>query len=601
MGACLSSLALAQGQPAPSPTPPAASVQTLAPTVVTATRIESRADEVLSDVMVVDRAAIESATARTLPELLAREAGLQFSANGGAGQGTSVYIRGTNGRHAVLLVDGVRVGSATAGTPVWENIPLEAIERIEILKGPASALYGADAAGGVVQVFTRPPREGFHRQASLSWGSYGHGRAAASLQGGSSQWRYSLSAQQLVERGFSATDSNNSFNYHPDADGIRQTSLTGGLRLALSRDWQVDTRFLYSDGVARFDDGAGRDARSTLQASVLQGTVKGRLRAGWLTEASVSHSEDINAPIVAAYPDAVKTTQQQWSWQSTWDTWAGALVAGVEQRFQVVDSDTDYTVKRRRIDAGFVGLMGQQGVSSWQFNARHDTNSQFGGSNTGLATYGLQLGAQWRASAAWGTTFVAPSFNDLYYPGSSNPTLRPEHGVNREVALAWAAGGRQARLTYFENRIRDLIVWSGSAPENVGRARIQGMTASGNLALGPVRLRGSVDQLDPVNESSGKRLARRALQQAALGADWPVGPWQFGASLLRVGQRFDDSANTRSLPAYQTLDLSAEYRWMRDLRLQLRINNVTDARYQTAYSYQQPGRAGYLTLRWQPQ
>lgn len=575
-------------------------MQTLAPTVVTATRIDSRADEILSDVIVIDQAALAAATARTLPELLAREAGLQFSANGGAGQGTSVFIRGTNGRHAVLLVDGVRVGSATAGTPVWENIPIESIERIEVLKGPASALYGADAVGGVVQVFTRAPREGQHSQASVSVGSYGHARASASLQGGSSQLRYSLSAQRLQERGFSATDSNNSYNYNPDVDGLRQTSLTGALRLGLSKDWRVDASFLYSDGVSHFDDGAGRNARTALRAAVFQAAVKGRVAPGWTTALGASQSDDTNAPIVAAYPEAVKTSQQQWSWQNTLDTPVGAVLAGLEQRFQTVDSEVAYAVKSRRIDAGFAGLNGQQGKSSWQFNARHDSNSQFGPSSTGLAAYGLQLGAQWRASAAWGTTFVAPSFNDLYYPDSSNPNLRPERGVNREAALSWSAEGQQARLTYFDNRIRQMIVWSGTMPENVGRARIQGLTASGSVKVGSVALRGSVDALDPANESNGKRLARRAHQQAALGADWDLGHWRLGASLLRVGQRFDDTSNSRSLPAYQTLDLSAEYRLMRDLRVQLRVNNVTDASYQTAYSYMQPGRALYLTLRWQP-
>ena len=146
--ACAPTLALAQASPA------------LAETVVTATRTPTRADELLSDTVVIDRAQIEQQASRTLPEILARVAGVQISANGGAGKASSVFIRGAEARHTILLIDGVRYGSATLGTPVWENIPVDMIERIEVVKGPASALYGSDGVGGVVQIFTRKGKPG---------------------------------------------------------------------------------------------------------------------------------------------------------------------------------------------------------------------------------------------------------------------------------------------------------------------------------------------------------------------------------------------------------------------------------------------------------
>lgn len=576
---------------------------TLPETVVTATRIETRSDELVSEVRVIERAAIEASTARTLPELLAREAGVQFSSNGGLGQYSSVFIRGTQARHTILLVDGVRLGSATAGTPVWETLPVEAIERIEVLKGPASALYGSDGAGGVVQVFTRRAKAGFHPYASVAAGSYGHAKGSAGLSGGEGALRYTFGVQRSVERGFSSSNTREpDGNYHPDRDPFRQNAANASLRYDINRDWSADASLLYSEALGHFDDsGTTLDSRSKLRASVAQIGLKGRLRPDWLTEIRVSEGVDTNSPVVAAYPDPVKTTQSQWTWQNTVDTRAGAVLAGVEQRVQQVQSSTNYDVKRRTIDAGFLGLHGQIGAHSWQLNARRDRNSQFGTSDTGFAGYGWRFTPQWRLHGSFGTTFVAPSFNDLYYPGGSgNPNLRPERGRNRDLGLAWSAGGHDIKLVYFDNRIRDMISWSGTMPQNVGRARIDGWTLGYEGRIDRLSLRASLEDMDPLNTVSGKLLPRRSQHQATLGADWREGAWLFGASVLHVGSRFDNADNTRAMEGYTVADLHATWRFAKDLSLQAKLNNLTDRVYETTYGYNQSGRALYLTLRWEP-
>ncbi len=593
-GLAVAPTAFAQSAPASS---------TLTETVVTASRIQTRADDLVSDVRVIDRRVIEASTARSLPELLAREAGLQMSANGGLGQNTSVFIRGTNGRHALLLVDGVRIGSATAGTAPWEAVPLNLVERIEVLQGPASALYGADAAGGVVQVFTRQGREGLHPHAAVTAGTYGHGQVAAGLQGGQGDLRYALGVQRLKERGISATNSLQTYDYDADRDGFRQDTANASVRYALPRGWEIDAALMYADGVSRFDDGAGVNTRSAVRSVTPQAGLQGRVAPGWRTEIRVSRNEDVNHPIASSYgSDPVTTRQTHWNWQNTVDSPWGVVLAGLERRDQDVVSTTSYAVKERRVDSAFVGLNGQSGPSSWQFNARRDVNSQFGDSNTGLAGYGLRLSPQWRVSASWGTTFVAPSFNDLYYPGYANPALRPEHGVSREMALAWSQGASQAKLVRFDNRIRDMIVSSAPSyiPQNVGRARLQGWSLTGQSKVGGLALRASLDALDPRNTLDGKQLVRRARQQASLAADWQQAQWTWGASLLHVGSRYDNATNTRQLAAFTTLDLRAQWQFSRDASLQLKVNNAGDTRYETAYGYNQPGRAAYLTLRWEP-
>jgi vitamin B12 transporter len=574
------------------------STSTLAETVVTATRIDTRSDELVSEVRVIERTAIEASAGRTLPEILALEAGLQFAANGGPGQLSSVFIRGGDARHTILLIDGVRYGSATAGTPIWETLPLEAIERIEVVKGPASALYGADGAAGVVQVFTRKPQEGMRPWASITLGSRSHQRVATGVSGGQGNLTYTLGVQQASDQGNSATNAKQS-DFNADRDPFRQGSFNGSLRYRINSDWRVDGSVLYSDGLVHFDDGAVIDARSRIRAALMQAGATGRLAAGWQTELRVGQTRDTSNNVAARYPGSFQTVQDQVTWQNTIDTRAGVMLAGLERRVQSVESSAPYTVTRRTLDAAFVGLNGQADAHSWQLNARQDRNSQFGNGNAGFAGYGYRLSTAWRVHASYGTSFVAPSFNQLYYYG--NPSLRPEKGRNRDLGATWTRGVHEVKLVNFDNRIRDAIVNDiNYMPQNIGQARIDGWTLGYAGKLEGVTLRASLDRMHPRNEQNGQLLPRRAKEQITLGTDWRTGAWRLGASLLHVGSRFDDTDNTRALAAYTVADLHATWQFATDLSLQAKLNNLTDRAYESAYGYNQPGRSLYLTLRWQP-
>lgn len=597
------SLAWSQGGAAASSPSPraAAAVAALDPVVVTATRHPVRADELVSEVVVIARDQIEQSASQSLPELLQRAAGVQISLNGGLGKAAGVFVRGTEARHTVLLIDGVRYGSATLGTPVWDALPLDLIDRIEVLKGPASALYGSDAAGGVVQVFTRRGQAGYRPYASLGVGSHGQWRAGAGTSGGQAGWTYAFGVQHTHEQGFSATNPAVPFgSFNPDRDGFRQNTLTASAGLQLRPDWRVDASLLQSSGVSRFDDGPGVDARSRLRSEVSSLGLSGKLGDRWHSTWRVSRSVDVSNAIEASFlPSDFRTTQDQWQWQNTFTTAVGTALAGLERREQRVGGSTAYDVLERRIDAAFVGLNGSSGAHSWQANLRRDDNSQFGGHTTGFIGYGLRLGGGWRVNASRGTSFVAPSFNQLYFPGFSNPALQPESGRNTELGIAWSGGGHEWRLVRFDNRIRGYIT-NTTQPQNVPRSRIDGWTLAYEGRIGSTRLRGAYDALDPRNELSGKLLPRRAQHQFTLGADREVGAWRLGGTLLHRGDRYDDAANQTLLPAFTTADLYADYALQRDWRLQLRVANLTDRRYETAFGYNQPGRTGSITLRWAP-
>ena len=571
-------------------------------TVVSATRNPTRTDELVSDVVVINRAEIEKSSGRTLSELLARVPGVQFSSNGGLGKSSSINIRGAEARHTLLLIDGVRYGSATTGAPVWDNIPVDMIERIEIVKGPASALYGSEAVGGVVQIFLRKGVQGFQPYASVTVGSHAYRQTAAGFAGHSGAFSYVLGAQKTRETGFSATNSKVGANYNPDTDGFDQNAVNASVSWQINPQFRLDAALLHADSVNHFDDGLNRDTRSAGKTRVASTGVEGQWVPGWKSRLRFAQSVDTSEAIVAApslLPGLFKTTQNQLAWQNDIDTRFGVMLVGAEQLRQKVDSSTAYTFRERQILSYFVGLNGSEGAHSWQANLRRDQNSQFGASSTGFAGYGLSLTPAWRVNASYGTSFVAPSFNQLYFPGFGNSALQPERGRNTDLGVTFSEAGHNVKLTRFDNKIRGFIT-STTTPVNVPQARIRGLTLAYDGSFGPLTLRASADALEPRNEVTGKRLPRRSTSQLRLGADYAVGAWTFGGSLLRAGSSFNDTANLQPLDGYTTADLYADYQLGRDWKLQAKVNNLTNKAYETIRGFNQPGRAVFVTLRWQP-
>ena len=591
---------------------PMAQAQTAAPalpeTVVTATRTPTRVDEVIADVVVVDRAQIEQMGNRTLTEILARTAGVQVSSTGGAGKQSSVFIRGSEARHTILLIDGVRYGSATAGTPAWDNIPVDMIERIEVVKGPASALYGSDGVGGVVQVFMRkgtPGESAFRPRVSTTIGTRSYNQTSAGFTGSSGAFTYALDVQRTREKGFSATNAKVAFNnFNPDRDPFNQDAGSFSFGYQINPDWKLSAGMLQANGTNFYDDGRNRTTFGKVRTETQYLGVQGKVMSNWTTELRVSRGVDRTRAIVAAassVPGLFETSQEQYTWQNDIATPIGTVVAGLERRVQTLDSNTRYTVTGRTIDSAFVGLNGNAGAHSWQLNARRDRNTQFGDKNTWFAGYGYRISPNWRVNASHGTSFVAPSFNQLYFPNFGNPDLKPEEGKSTDVGVTWTQGAHTVKLVGFDNKVQGFIT-NTTRPENVPRARIKGWTLAYDGSFDAVAVRASYDHLDPRNELTGKMLPRRARDQVSLAIDYSAGAWKFGGSALYVSRRFDDAANTFAtrLGNYTTVDVFVDYRVTPDWTLQARIANLNNATYETAYGYNQRGASAYLTAKWAP-
>ena len=409
--------------------------------------------------------------------------------------------------------------------------------------------------------------------------------------------------------GFSATNPRVPFgNHNPDDDGFEQTSVNGRVGLRLG-DWRADATLLKAEGTTHYDDGPGADTRAELSTEVISAALAGPVTGVWRTSLKASRSRDDfdTRASASAFTDlgTIGTKQTQFSWENQVTTPLGtALVLAERVQQEVERPGTPFAVSERTVTGLALGLNGEAGAHGWQANVRRDRNSQFGAQTTGSLGYGYELASGLRATASFGTSFVAPSFNQLYFPGFGNPNLLPEEGRQREVGLVWRQGSVTSRVVYFDNRIRGYIS-SGPLPTNIPRVKVDGISASVGAVLGAWTVAGSIDSLQPINATAGtanfgRILPRRVQDSGRLAVDWRGGGLTLGGSLQAFGERFDNANNSTRLGGYATLDLRAEWALARDWVLAAKLNNALGKRYETVFGYNQPGREAFLYVRWAP-
>lgn len=576
----------------------------LEPTIVTATRQPMRAQELLSDVSVIERAQIEAASATaTLGELLSREAGVEFSREGGRGASESVFVRGTNSAHTLILVDGLRVGSATLGTTALQSIPLSQIERIEIVRGAASALYGTDALGGVINISTRQGNAAPTLQLEAGGGTHHTQQTSLAHAGHVGDLRYSVRAGTRASDGINAVRNPSSGAYNADRDGYAGDDAALHLRYAPSKALQLGGYFLQSRNETHYDSSypsARSDWRNQHQLSSQGVFADFRPVDFWRSSLRLGRGTDkaVNRPggSPGKEKDSFETTQDQFTWQNDFRLPVGQALFILERLEQRVEAAKAYSLTERSINAAQLGWNGALGAHRLQLNVRHDANSQFGDRTTQTLGYGYQISEAWRLATSYGTAFKAPTLNDLYYPntafeGVGNPGLQPEFARNREVSVHYETLPYRASLTYFHNNISNLIQWEETTPgswfytpKNVGQARIAGWAAQYQATLGNWQLYGNLNYQDAENTDTQKQLTRRARQFATLGLNHRIGAVEWGGEWRLAGRRYDDAANTRELRGYGVLNLHARYQLDKAWSLFARVDNLFDKRYEYARS-----------------
>lgn len=590
-----------------------AAEQQLEPIVVTPSRTAQTADEALAAVTVITREDIERLQAVSVTQLLQGQTGVALVSNGGFGKSTALHLRGTASDHVLVMIDGIRAGSATLGGFAWQDLPVEIIDRIEIVRGPRSSVYGADAIGGVVQIFTRRGGGPLRPSFSAGVGSDSTHRTTASLSGGGDTGWLNLSAAHFETDGISACGRVNpepfgscgvEGGYDPDRDAYRRTSvaLRGGYRFI--QGTEIDLHLLHAEGLNEYDgswtneaDFVQRSAGARLSTQVLP-ALRVQLTAGRSWDES---DESLNGD----FRDRFNTRRDTLSWENTLDiSDHSMLVFGTDYVRDQLDSTTDYAETSRYNAGAFALYHTQLGAHTVEVSGRYDENEQFGGHTTGGVGWGYVFSPSLRLSASYATAFKAPTFNDLYFPwGWGNPDLAPEESSSIEAGLQGLLGRARWTTYIFQTEIDNLVANVGGSATSINRARIRGLEASLSNRLFGWETQLSATLLKPENrqgESTGNLLPRRPETSARVDVDRTFGRWGIGTTVAAEGRRYEDVANEIRLSGYARADLRASFVIAPGWQLEGQVANVFDRDYETAAYYNQQGRFYFAAIRYQP-
>ena len=566
--------------------------------VVTATRSATPIDQSLASVSVITREDIVRSQAPDLLQLLRTLPGIDISRTGGVGQNTSFLLRGTNSNQSLVLIDGVRAASTGTGAYAWEHLPLDQIERIEVVRGPRAAWWGADAIGGVIQVFTREPqglsaRARAGRYATVE-GSLGYGTRGE-------DWGLAATVGGISSNGFSA-QTPEGFAYDPDADGYidRNVSLHGHARLGTQT---LRASVFGTNADTEFDQGES-DAEQWIASAGIAGPLADR----WAHALTLGATRD--DLVTPAYASEFQTRRASADWVNTVSLGdAGEIAAGLNyldetgRSLITIDGVPPEFDRSRSNRAAFASWQAGFGAFDAQLAGRYDDNSAYGGESTFQVAAGWRLAAAWRLYASWGEGFRAPTLSELYSPGfggyyGGNPDLAPERSHGTELGIEGTfAGTHTVGASLYGTRIRDLVSFSGGdtfAATNIGNADLDGLELRYGWEGGAWRLDANATLQDTEDRATGEALLRRPEQKASVEVTH-----RLGASVeATLGGDFASSRRDfgAELPGYALFN--ARMAWTPDpaWRLGLRLDNALDRDYALAYGYGTPGRSLLLTV-----
>ena len=601
---CVSFLSIAQ----------AAEDAILKPTVVTASRTEQIVTDVIAHTTVLGRDAIEQSQLIDLPSLLAREAGFQFTQNGGRGTQASAFLRGAASMQVLVLVDGVPMTKQdTTGAVSLEHIMLHQVDHIEIVRGNVSAIYGSGAIGGIIQVFTREGESEPKTFITSEVGSYGSKKSVIATQGKKGEWQYALSLGNNSTRGITAMNPTQGMNVNPDIDGYRNDNYALNLSYQLSPLQKIGMRS--SGTYGRFDydvsDSTGLFAASS---DINKGSTQinsntlywnAQMTQIWRSKLNASDSVEKNTAStwgLSSFNSKASTHTQQISWVNEFTQSNGVATLGMDSQVQKVDTDDGFGTffnKSRNAHALYGGGVYSIGANSLQINLRHDGVEGTESKNTSYWGYARELSDAFKFTASHSTAFNVAPLGYLYDPFSGNVNLKPETASTNELGLQWMGGNHVLRSTFFKTQTKNLLLYDMTTFlfQNITNAKNEGFETSYSARFDNTDIRASLTLQNPINESTGVRLVRRAQTLASSSVSQLIGAWTLGASLRYTGDR-PDTADKPELSSYVLADTTARYRLSNDWVIFGRIENLTDKTYQTAYGYNQLPRTIYIGATW---
>ncbi len=624
-----------------------ASVPTI---IVHASRLPAKSDssffnEALAQSTHFDTQDLDDRGAADVAELLPLAAGMQIVRAGGVGAASSMYLRGADAAQTLVLLDGVRIDSASLGRAQLSLALLDHLEQVDVVNGNVSALYGGGAVGGVVQLRSRQElplsfngagannalRSALRMQAATSYGRYGtqHQRLGVSKEWGDyGDTQFYLGISRMKTAGFSAMDPTQVPGINPDPNGASNHALNVSLQRQFDEGWEAGLRLYDTRSIVSFDQpfGLSTDQHfSHNRLRVFSASAQGPLNKRWVTHILVAHSEDGN----------INTQNHQFN--SQFDTrndqltWRNEIRLSPSQKgvwgYEHLDQSLKASVyttpgstpPTRRVDSAFAGYVLEHGAHEMQFHARQDQYSDVGVARSVYAGYRYFWSPQWQTAFSASNAFRAPSFNDLYYPDYGNSSVQPERSHSFEATVRHQGGATlggdtletDARLSAFQTRYRDLIESVQVSPgiyraRNIGRAKVQGleMAAIARWRESEWRVTGTIQ--NPLEEARAvsmmprlsRDLPRRARHFGSLTFSAPIAQWRVGGDWMVNGRREDGN---HPLHGYALFHLHARHALSPNWLIRARIENLLNRHYQLAYGYQTPARGAYLELVWNAQ
>lgn len=578
------------------------------PIVVTATRIPTRYNKLISDVTVVDQEQIRDySPAESISDVLANTPGITVRSNGGLGTTTNVQIRGGSNTQTILLVDGIRLNSSTTGAPPWAYIPMPQIERMEVVRGPTSSSYGSDAIGGVVQLFTRKGEGPTKFYADSGYGTYNTTSENVGVEGSHEGFSYSAYGSNTHSVSFPTRPTAYSSGYNPNPASYTNTSASGNFAYTIMPGQEVGVKALWGNGQNGFTDTKTKMATNLTSLNVLSAYTKNKILDEWTSLVRFGSSQDNETSWYADNSQSVfNTTQKQAQWQNDFKLPIGNAMLAYEFLNQAVTSTTNYNATSRNVNTVQGGWNADIGNHLLQANVRNDDNSQFGNATTTSLGYGYFILPTVRATASWGTGFQAPTFNQLYYPGSGglykgNANLQPTRSENTEAGLRYNDGVHSAGVVYYYNNITNLINYTSNyvTYTNVGRSIIQGVTTSYDGKVLGLNIMGSVDYQNPLNADTGAWLAYHPQGFGSLTVEKAVTDWKLGGQMQVQGpqQTSPGTSSNVTLGGYSVFNLYGNVKLYKDVSAFMRLNNIFDKQYQTIQNYRTAGSNVFFGLR----
>ena len=578
--------------------------------VVTPTRAPQKLAAPLQHTSVITRADIESSAAADLSTLLRQESGVEIAQTGGLGTQSAIRIRGSESDHVLVLIDGVRVNSVTTGATAIDQILLDEIERIEIVRGNVSSVYGSEAIGGVVQIFTRRGAGEMKVSGKVGVGTDNTRKLSLAIGGALGDTRVHFGVARTRTDGFSSARGEfvpAPFVFAPadiDNDAYRNTTLNLALSHRIQAGHDIGMTAFQSRGDIEYDGAFQNHSEQTLTALSLYS--ENRWLPDWQSRIQFSQgNDDLTSDLNGVAKSRFKTRNRQLGWNNLLDVGQGVVRLGVEGLWQQLDSNAAYSDDTRRVSSLTAGYTSTLAAHDLQLNVRHDRYSDFGGATTGLLGYGYRLTPAMRLSATVSTAFRAPTFNELYGPFGSNPALDPERARSAELGLTYSGSYGLARATAFITRTRDLInfVAPTFTATNVDQAENRGIELSWSGKLAGLDARSALTLQNPEDKTTGLGLLRRADRFGSLSLGRQAGAFDWRAEVLASGPRPDVHATTfarTTVPGYAVLNLNLGWKPARDWKLSGKLVNLLDKDYALVHGYNTQGRGAFIELAYAP-